>query len=497
MEQTLCRLTIHETARLLRRKEVSSREVTEAVLERIASMDGQVNAYITVTEELALGQADVSDALLKEGGELPPLLGIPLAIKDLICINGVKTTAGSKILYNYVPPYDATVIQRLKAQGPVFVGKTNLDQFGMGSSTENSHFGATHNPWNLECTAGGSSGGSAAATAADECIGSLGTDTGGSIRQPASFCGVVGLKPTYGRVSRFGLIAFGSSFDQIGPITKDVTDCAILLGVIAGWDARDSTSADVPVPDYASSLNGNVRGLRIGVPREYFAEGLGAEVEQAVRRAIRVLEGLGTEVKEVSLPLTEYAIATYYILTTAEASSNLARYDGVRYGYRKQGVSDLLTLYRESRSQGFGEEVKRRIMLGTYALSAGYYDAYYRKAQQVRALLAREFAEVFEKVDVLAAPTSPTPPFRLGEKLDDPLQMYLSDVYTISANLAGITAISVPCGFSSDGLPIGIQIMGKPFNEEAVLKVAYAYEQHSGLSPRKPLSLPSGGNHGV
>lgn len=335
------------------------------------------------------------------------------------------------------------------------------------------------------------------ATAADECIGSLGTDTGGSIRQPASFCSVVGLKPTYGRVSRFGLIAYGSSFDQIGPITKDVTDCALLLQALAGWDAYDSTSADVPVPDYASSLDGEVRGLRIGVPREYFTEGLDPEVEEAVRAAIRVLEGLGATLEEVSMPRTEYAIATYYILTTAEASSNLARYDGVRYGYRTPETPDLITLYRKSRSEGFGEEVKRRIMLGTYGLSAGYYDAYYRKAQQVRALIAGEFAQAFNKVDVLAAPTSPTPPFRLGEKLDDPLQMYLSDIFTISANLAGITGISVPCGFSSEGLPISLQLMGKEFDEPTVLKTAYAYEQHSDVRHRKPPAISQGDSHGI
>jgi len=497
MGDALCRLTIREMNRLLRAREVSSRQVTEALLRRIAEVDNKLNAYVTLTQELALEQADAADRRIKNGDKLPPLLGIPLAIKDLICIAGVRTTAGSKILYNFIPPYDATVIRRLKSQGAVFLGKTNLDQFGMGSSTENSYFGSTHNPWDLERTAGGSSGGSAAATAADECIGSLGTDTGGSIRQPASFCSVVGLKPTYGRVSRFGLIAYGSSFDQIGPITKDVTDCAMLAEAIAGWDENDSTSAEVPVPSYARVLDGEVRGLRIGVPREYFAEGLEPEVEDAVRAAIHVLEGLGATAEEVSMPKTDYAIATYYILTTAEASSNLARYDGVRYGYRTSNASDLLSLYRKSRSEGFGEEVKRRIMLGTYVLSAGYYDAYYRKAQQVRMLMAQEFAEVFKKVDVLATPTSPTPPFRLGEKLDDPLKMYLSDIYTISANLAGVTSISVPCAFSSQGLPISIQLTGKAFDEETVLKVAYAYEQQSQVRHRKPPAVPQGDGHGV
>jgi aspartyl-tRNA(Asn)/glutamyl-tRNA(Gln) amidotransferase subunit A len=440
-------------------------------------VDGKVKAYITVTEELALRQAEQADKRIKSGDIPSPLLGIPIAVKDNMCTDGIRTTCASKILGNFVPPYDATVVRNLKKAGYVLCGKPNMDEFAMGSSTENSGFFITRNPWDLDRIPGGSSGGSAAAVAAGECIGALGSDTGGSIRQPAACCGVVGLKPTYGRVSRFGLVAFASSLDQIGPITKDVTDSALLMNVIAGHDARDSTSANIPAPDFTRALKKDVKGLKIGLPREYFIEGMDPEVDKAVRGAVRTLEGLGAIVKEVSLPHTGYAVATYYILATSEASSNLARYDGIKYGFRAEGAKDLLDLYMKSRSQGFGPEVKRRIMLGTYALSAGYYDAYYKKGQQARTLIKRDFDEAFKSVDIIATPTAPTAAFRIGEKSADPLQMYLSDIFTISVNLAGIPGISIPCGFTSGNLPIGLQLLGKHFDEEAILHAAFAYEQ--------------------
>jgi aspartyl-tRNA(Asn)/glutamyl-tRNA(Gln) amidotransferase subunit A len=466
-------------------RKVSAREVTEAFYRRIETLDGRVQAYLTLTRELALEQADGADHR-RQTGESGPLLGIPLAIKDVICTKGVRTTCGSKILHTFVPPYDATVIERLKAVGAVLLGKANMDEFAMGSSTEHSAYGITHNPWDLSTIPGGSSGGSAAAVAADECAAALGTDTGGSIRQPAACCGIVGLKPTYGRVSRYGLVAFASSLDQIGPMTKDVHDAALLLNVIGGQDARDSTSVDRPMPDFTRALTGSVTGLRLGIPREYFIEGIEPEVERAVRAAIKVLQEIGATTEEVSLPHTAYGVAAYYILAPSEASSNLARYDGIKYGYRTPQWSNLRDMYMRTRDEGFGAEVKRRIMLGTYALSAGYYEAYYKKAQQVRTLIRRDFEEAFRDVDALVAPVAPTPAFKIGEKTDDPLQMYLSDVFTIAVNLAGIPGISIPCGFSSTGLPIGLQIIGKPFDEETVLRLAYAFEQQTDYHRRKP-----------
>ena len=473
----LYELTIHELHDMLRKGETTSKAVTEAVLGRIKAVDEKVQAYITVTGDVARKQAEEADKRLmsKEAGS--PLLGIPIAVKDNMCAEGIKTTCGSKILGNYVPPYDATVVRKLKQAGYVLCGKPNMDEFAMGSSTENSGFFITKNPWDLTRIPGGSSGGSAAAVAAGECIGALGSDTGGSIRQPAACCGVVGLKPTYGRVSRFGLVAFASSLDQIGPITRDVTDAALLLNVIAGHDPKDSTSADIAVPDFTKVLKKDVKGLKIGIPKEYFIEGMDPEVERAVRDAVKTFEGLGAKAVEVSLPHTAYAVATYYILATSEASSNLARYDGVKYGFRAQGAKDLLDMYMKSRSQGFGPEVKRRIMLGTYALSAGYYEAYYKKGQQVRTLIKQDFDEAFKSVDVIATPTAPTAAFKIGEKSADPLQMYLSDIFTISVNLAGIPGISIPCGFTKDNLPIGLQLLGRHFDEEKILHCGFAYEQ--------------------
>ncbi len=477
--------TVSELSALLVRGEVSSREVTEAFLERIEEVETRVRAFVTVDAEGALAAADAADARLRSGDRPSPLTGVPIAIKDNICTKGLKTTCSSRILEGYIPPYDATVVKALRRAGAVIIGKANLDEFAMGSSVENSAFYPTHNPWDLDRVPGGSSGGSAAAVAAGEAPCALGSDTGGSVRQPASLCGVVGLKPTYGRVSRFGLVAFASSLDQIGPITRDVRDAALLMDVIAGHDPLDATSADVEVPEYTASLEGGVRGLRIGVPREYFGSGLEPGVEEAVRKALDVLADLGAEVEECSLPHTEYALSAYYIIAPAEASSNLARYDGVRYGYRAAGAEDLLGMYGRTRREGFGEEVKRRIMLGTYALSAGYYDAYYLKAQQVRTLVRRDFEAAFERFDLLAAPTSPTVAFGIGQKIDDPLQMYLSDVCTVPVNLAGVPALSVPCGLS-DGLPVGLQLMGRPLDEATLLRVAYAYEQETGNSPLYP-----------
>ncbi len=469
---------------LLRRGEVSSEELTRHFLNRISELDSKVKAYITITEEESLSQAREADKALKAGEE-KPLLGVPLAIKDNICTKGIRTTCASKILENFVPIYDATVIERLRTAGAVILGKTNLDEFAMGSSTENSAFFPTHNPWDLSRVPGGSSGGSAAAVAAGLCAGSLGSDTGGSIRQPASFCGVVGLKPTYGRVSRYGLVAFASSLDQIGPLTRTVADTALLLKVIAGPDPRDSTCAPQGVPDYEKSLEQDLKGLKVGVPKEYFGEGLAEEVREAVEKALEVMKGLGLELKEVSLPHSPYAIAAYYIIAPAEASSNLARYDGVKYGFRAEG-KDLIDMYKKTRSQGFGPEVKRRIMIGTYALSAGYYDAYYKKASQVRTLIAQDFAKAFEEVDFVIGPVAPSLAFKIGERTDDPLKMYLSDIYTISVNLAGIVGLSLPCAFSKEGLPIGLQIMGPHFSEERVLALGHQFEKEVGLTDRHP-----------
>ncbi len=477
-------LTFHKAQALMDKGEVSSVELTQATIDRILDVDNEVKAYLTLTPELALEQAQEADAR-RARGKSGPLLGVPLAIKDVICVEGVATTCGSHILENFVPPYSATVIERLRERGAVLLGKTNTDEFAMGSSTENSGFFTTHNPWDVTRVPGGSSGGSAAAVAADECLGALGSDTGGSVRQPAALCGVVGLKPTYGRVSRYGLVAFASSLDQIGPLTKDVTDAAVLLGAISGYDRRDSTSMHVPVPDYTRSLVPDVRGMRVGVPREYFIEGIQPEVEAAVRAAIDQLAALGAQVAQVSLPHTEYALPVYYLIAPAEASANLARYDGVKYGLAYPDAAGWDDGYRKTRQHGFGAEVKRRIMLGTYALSAGYYDAYYLKAQQVRTLIKQDFEAAFESCDVIAAPTTPSVAFCIGEKIDDPLQMYLSDVFTLSLNLAGMCGLSMPCGFAN-GLPIGLQLIGPTFGEEKVLRVAYAYEQATDWHVRKP-----------
>lgn len=478
--------TIHELHDMLKKGETTAQAVTESVLGRIKAVDPKVKAYITVTEDAARRQAEEADRRIKAGDVSSPLIGIPIAVKDNMCTDGVKTTCASKILGNFIPPYDATVVGRLKQAGAVLCGKPNMDEFAMGSSTENSGFFITKNPWDLERIPGGSSGGSAAATAAGECIGSLGSDTGGSIRQPAACCGVVGLKPTYGRVSRYGLVAFASSLDQIGPITKDVTDTAILMNVIAGSDPRDSTSANIPVPDFLRALKKDVKGMKIGMPKEYFIKGMDPEVEKTVKDAVKTLEGLGAKVREVSLPNTDYAVATYYILATSEASSNLARYDGVKYGYRTPAPKDLMDMYTKTRHEGFGPEVKRRIMLGTYALSAGYYEAYYKKGQQARTLIKKDFDDAFMLVDVIATPTSPTAAFRIGEKTTDPLQMYLSDIFTISVNLAGIPGMSVPCGFTKNGLPIGLQLLGRHFDEESIIHAAFAYEQATEWHKRKP-----------
>ncbi|HEX9114347.1 MAG TPA: Asp-tRNA(Asn)/Glu-tRNA(Gln) amidotransferase subunit GatA [Nitrospirota bacterium] len=469
--------TIHELHDMLVKGETTSEDVTESVFGRIKSVDGKVRAYITVTEGVARAQAKEADKKIKAGDTSSPLLGIPVAVKDNMCTEGIRTTCASKILGNFVPPYDATVVRNLKKAGYVLCGKPNMDEFAMGSSTENSGFFVTKNPWDLGRIPGGSSGGSASAVAAGECIGSLGSDTGGSIRQPAACCGVVGLKPTYGRVSRYGLVAFASSLDQIGPITKDVTDSALLMNVIAGHDEKDSTSANIPAPDFTRALGKDVKGMKIGLPKEYFIEGMDSEVERAVRDAVKTLEGLGAKVVEVTLPHTDYAVATYYILATSEASSNLARYDGVKYGHRTSSPKDLMDMYMKTRDEGFGAEVKRRIMLGTYALSAGYYEAYYKKGQQVRTLIKRDFEEAFKTVDVIATPTAPTAAFKIGEKTTDPLQMYLSDIFTISVNLAGIPGISLPFGFTSANLPIGLQLLGRHFDEESILHAAFAYEQ--------------------
>jgi aspartyl-tRNA(Asn)/glutamyl-tRNA(Gln) amidotransferase subunit A len=482
----LTRLTIHQLQGFLQRREVTAREALTAFLKRIAQVEGSIQAYMAVTGREALGQANRTDRLRREGTPLGPLAGVPLAIKDVICTRNVPTTCSSKILGGFLPPYDATVVRRLADAGAVVLGKTNMDEFAMGSSTENSGYKATRNPWDLDRVPGGSSGGSASAVAADMCAGALGSDTGGSIRQPAAFCGIVGLKPTYGRVSRYGLVAFASSLDQIGPMTKDVRDAALLMTVIAGHDPCDSTAADLPVPDYTAALGREITGLRIGIPDEYFIAGMDPEVEAGIRTAIEAMESLGAKAERISLPHTEYAVATYYLVATAEASSNLARYDGVKYGARAREPKDLLSMYMQTRQNGFGAEVKRRIMLGTYALSAGYYDAYYLKALRVRTLIRRDFEEAFRRCEVILTPTAPTAAFRLGEKTADPLTMYLSDIFTISANLAGIPGISLPCGFTRAGLPIGLQLLGKPFDETTLLQVGFAYEQATDWHRRKP-----------
>jgi len=490
----LNQLTISELAGRLARREVSAREVMQSCLDRIARVDGKLHAFISHNDADALAQAEAADRLLAQSGRAArrPLLGVPVAIKDVIAVKNQPLNCGSKILGRFVSPYDATVIEKLKAAGAIVFGRLNMDEFAMGSSTENSAFGVTRNPWDLERIPGGSSGGSAAAVAADETIAALGSDTGGSIRQPAALCGCVGLKPTYGRVSRYGLVAFASSLDQIGTFTKNVQDTATMLAVISGDDARDSTSVPQPVPDYAAALTGssldgpNIKGLKLGLPKEYMVGGLDAEVKAAVDAAVRQLGKLGAEVVEISLPHTDYAVATYYIIATAEASANLARFDGIRYGARMDGA-DPIELYGRTRGAGFGAEVKRRIILGTYVLSSGYYDAYYLRAQKVRTLIRNDFLRAYEKVDSIVTPTSPTAAFKIGEKSDDPLQMYLSDIFTISCNLAGICGVSLPCGFTSNPkLPIGLQLLGKPFGEEILLRVAHAYEQSTSWHREKP-----------
>ena len=471
------RITIMQARELLQSKKLSAVELTQAVFGRIDSVEEKVKAFAHLMRDKAMQQAQAADARITKGEE-QPLLGIPIALKDLICTSGSRTTCSSKILDQFVAPYNATVVNRLQAAGAVIVGKTNMDEFAMGSSNENSSLHPTKNPWALDRVPGGSSGGSAAAVAAHECIAALGSDTGGSIRQPAGFCGVTGLKPTYGRVSRFGLIAFASSLDQIGPITKSVADTAILMSVIGGKDQQDSTSADVPMPDFIQALNQDVKGMKLGIPKEYFTGGIQPEVEKAVQDGIRTLESLGMQTVEVSLPHLDYAVAAYYIIACAEASTNLSRYDGVKYGYRTNNSDNLANMYENTREEGFGEEVKRRIILGTFVLSSGYYDAYYLKGQKVRTLIKQDFENALEKCDVIAAPVTPYPAFKIGEKLDDPLQMYLADIYTISANLAGIPAMSIPCGFvGRENLPVGLQLMGKHFDEASLITVGQNFQQ--------------------
>ena len=472
----LAPLTIASTRTAIAEKQFTAARLIQDFYNKIQDEDGDVHAYLTLAEDRAFAQAKRIDAAVAKGDPLPPLAGVPVAIKDVMVTRGVRSTAGSKVLENFVPPYDCTAVARLEAAGAILLGKTNCDEFAMGSSNENSAYGAVRNPHDKTRVPGGSSGGSAAAVAAGTAVASLGSDTGGSIRQPASFCGVVGLMPTYGRVSRYGLIAFASSLDHIGPFTKTVKDAAILLRVIAGRDPMDSTSADVPVPDYELEIGKPVRGMKLGVPAEYFGEGLDNEVRTAVEAAIQLLREAGAEVVPISLPNTAYAIPSYYVIATAEASANLARYDGVRYGYRSPNARTLSDMYRKTRDEGFGEEVKRRIMLGTYVLSSGYYDAYYLKAQKVRTLIARDFQNAFGKVDAILTPTAPTPAFKLGEKSDDPLSMYLADIYTVTADLAGIPGISVPCGQTKSGLPIGLQVLGKHFDEGTILRIAHVVE---------------------
>jgi aspartyl-tRNA(Asn)/glutamyl-tRNA(Gln) amidotransferase subunit A len=492
----LNQLTLSALTGRLARREVSARETLQACLTQIRRVDSQVGAFLEWNESDALAQAEVADAEWARGGHpTKPLLGVPIAIKDVIAVKGQRLRCASKILDGFVSPYDATVIERLRAAGAIIFGRLNMDEFAMGSSTENSGYQPTRNPWDLSRIPGGSSGGSAAAVAADECLAALGSDTGGSVRQPASLCGVVGLKPTYGRVSRYGLVAFASSLDQIGPVTKDVRDSAMMLRVIAGHDPRDSTSVPRDVPDYAANLTGDIKGLKLGLPKEYMVGGLDPQVKQALGTAVKQLQQLGAEIVEISLPHTDYAVATYYIIATAEASANLARFDGIRYGRRVDGA-DPIELYRKTRGAGFGPEVKRRIILGTYVLSSGYYDAYYLRAQKVRALIRQDFVQAFERVDAIVTPTMPTPAFKIGEKSGDPLQMYLSDIFTLSCNLAGLCGLSVPCGFATlpsskpgvpaTRLPIGLQLLGPPFGEETLLRVAHAYEQSTPWHQERP-----------
>ncbi|MBI5775429.1 MAG: Asp-tRNA(Asn)/Glu-tRNA(Gln) amidotransferase subunit GatA [Verrucomicrobia bacterium] len=488
----LNQLTISEVAAKLANREVSARQVTQSCLDRIAAVDGRIHAFLSHDDADALAQADAADKRLA-AGERSPLLGVPIALKDVLCVKGQPANCASKILGKFISPYDATVVEKLRAAGAIVFGRLNMDEFAMGSSTENSAFGTTLNPWDTTRIPGGSSGGSAAAVAADEALATLGSDTGGSIRQPAALCGCVGLKPTYGLVSRYGLIAFASSLDQIGSFTKDVRDAATMLGAIAGHDPRDSTSVPRPVPDYTAALGKSIKGLKLGLPKEYMIGGMDAEVKAAVDAAVKKLTELGAEVVEISLPHTDYAVAVYYIIATAEASANLARFDGIRYGARVDGA-DPIALYGNTRGAGFGAEVKRRIILGTYVLSSGYYDAFYLRAQKVRTLIRQDFLKAFEQVDAIVTPTTPTPAFKVGEKSGDPLQMYLSDIFTISCNLAGIPGLSLPCGFATNAergarnakLPIGLQLLGKPFGEETLFQIAHAYEQATPWHREKP-----------
>ena len=478
-------LTIQGIRQKLIAGEITSVELTRSCLERIKATDDRLNAFITVSEEEALAAAAVADQHLAVGN-VALLTGIPVAVKDIFNTLDVRTTCGSKILENYISPYDATTVSKLREQGAVIVGKLNMDEFAMGSSNENSAYGVVRNPWETERVPGGSSGGSAAAVAAGQVVATLGTDTGGSVRQPASHCGVVGLKPTYGRVSRYGVVAFASSLDQVGPLAGNVEDCALMLGVVAGYDPADSTSVDCPVPDYLENLQAGVAGKKIGLPKEYFIDGLDPDIKRAVDAAIETYRQLGAEIVEVSLPHTDYSVAAYYLIAMAEASSNLARYDGVRFGKRQDSGEGLLGMYQQTRSAGFGDEVKRRIMLGTYALSSGYYDAYYLKAQKVRTLIQQDFHGVFEQVDLLLTPVAPTPAFKIGAMINDPLQMYLSDIFTLPTSLAGTCGLSLPCGFSEDGLPIGLQLIGKPFAEAEILQAAYAFEQTTDWNEKVP-----------
>jgi len=477
-------LTIHEMHDRLKSKQISSVEAAKAMLARIEAVETQIGSFITVTPEQALADASAADQRIANGS-MDILTGIPLALKDIFLTEGIRTTCGSRMLHNFIPPYSATAYEKLAERGAVLLGKLNQDEFAMGSSNESSAFGVTRNPWDTSRIPGGSSGGSAAAVAARQAMATLGTDTGGSIRQPASHCGCVGLKPTYGRVSRYGVIAYASSLDQVGPLTRDVTDCSIMLAAVAGHDPKDSTSVNMAVPDYRAALTGDIKGLRIGLPKEYFIDGLDPDVQKAMDQAIETYRRLGAEFVNTTLPHSDYAVATYYLIATAEASSNLARYDGVRFGHRAQGTESLLDMYTRSRSEGFGSEVKRRIMIGTYALSSGYYDAYYVKAQKVRTLIMDDFTRAFQGVDVILTPVAPTPAFKIGEKVNDPLQMYLSDIFTIPVNLAGTCAMSVPAGMSGAGLPIGLQLIGKPFGEETILRAAHAFEQATEWHTRK------------
>lgn len=486
MKMDLYKLTAHRLSDMLKKKEVTSTEITKSVIERIDSVDDKVESYITKTYENALETAAKVDAKIAAGEELAPLEGIPAGIKDNICTKDIKTTCASKMLYNFEPPYDAFVMKKLNGINTPVLGKLNMDEFAMGSSTENSYFKKTHNPFDLNKVPGGSSGGSAACVSADEAIFALGSDTGGSIRQPASFCGVVGLKPTYGLVSRFGLVAFASSLDQIGPLTKDVTDSAMVLNAIAGHDKYDSTSFDIKHPDYTKALVNDAKGLKIGVPEDYVGDGINPDVKKAILNAIETYKALGAEVEYFKLAASKYALPAYYIISSAEASSNLARYDGIKYGYRTENFTDITSLYKQTRSEGFGSEVKRRIMLGTYALSSGYYDAYYKKAQQVRTIIRNDFENAFEKYDIILTPTAPTTAFTIGEKTTDPLQMYLEDTCTVSINIASVPAMSLPCGFDSNGMPVGMQLIGRAFGEETIFKAAYTFEQNTDFHKQRP-----------